>query len=215
MFKNTCWICGKEYEGYNDKYIRRMCPECKTRHDEEIHELVETQKTVRSKLMYENAIRKLESTHELYDFEIIRDSMEFIEELIEYKPEAFKSTAEVITAIMLHHDGFEFKVNHRVDRYILDFYIPEEKIDLEIDGFLHKGKRAHDGKRDVELRLTLGKEWEVIRIPVKYVESAPMSLTCHMLEVAKKQRKLRKENGGILPQSYSPSVRAYYESVLN
>ena len=45
-------------------------------------------------------------------------------------------------------DGFRFRNQHPVYRYILDFYCPACKLAIEIDGDIHKTRKDYDEYRD-------------------------------------------------------------------
>ena len=34
-------------------------------------------------------------------------------------------------------------------------------------------REVYDSERDIDIRNTLGKEWEIVRIPTKYIEKDP------------------------------------------
>ena len=42
-------------------------------------------------------------------------------------------------------NGLKFKRQHPVDPYVLDFYCPEAKLAVEVDGLMHD--EAHDARR--------------------------------------------------------------------
>ncbi len=49
--------------------------------------------------------------------------------------------------------GFKFRRQHSVENYILDFYCPEKKLAIEIDGGQHfEMTKNYDSKRDKFLR---------------------------------------------------------------
>ncbi len=50
--------------------------------------------------------------------------------------------------------GFRFRRQHPVGPYVLDFYCPELKLAVEIDGSVHHGEEAaaYDERRDAWLR---------------------------------------------------------------
>lgn len=45
-------------------------------------------------------------------------------------------------------DGFKFRAQHSIYRYILDFYCSEMKLAIEIDGDIHKHRKDYDNFRD-------------------------------------------------------------------
>lgn len=106
-----------------------------------------------------------------------------------------------------------FKINHKVGKYKVDFFMPEEKVCLEVDGGYHEHSLAKDGKRDIELRDMLGKEWEVIRIPTRWIEKNPAKIPEYIEGVYKKIKEARKKNNGFLPKNFSKTTKAYYEEL--
>lgn len=51
-------------------------------------------------------------------------------------------------------DGFKFRRQHPIDRYILDFYCHEKKLVVELDGGYHEDElqKQHDENRTVHLQ---------------------------------------------------------------
>lgn len=47
--------------------------------------------------------------------------------------------------------GLKFRRQHSVGPYILDFYCPQIKLAIELDGEVHKGKEAYDEQRSCYL----------------------------------------------------------------
>jgi very-short-patch-repair endonuclease len=64
--------------------------------------------------------------------------------------------------------GFRFRRQHPVGAYVLDFYCPELKLAVEIDGSLHYDDAAvaYDKRRDTWLR---GQGIHVLRLPARVV----------------------------------------------
>jgi len=56
--------------------------------------------------------------------------------------------------------GFKFRRQHIIGAYIVDFYCPEEKLVIEVDGPVHETQKEYDQLRDEEL-LALG--YQVVR----------------------------------------------------
>src|SRR5262245_2381899 len=44
--------------------------------------------------------------------------------------------------------GLKFRRQHRLLRFIADFYCPERKLVVEIDGTIHEGQQEYDAVRD-------------------------------------------------------------------
>jgi very-short-patch-repair endonuclease len=43
--------------------------------------------------------------------------------------------------------GYKFRRQYPIDRFIVDFYCPEEKLIIEIDGTVHQNQQEHDQER--------------------------------------------------------------------
>ena len=43
--------------------------------------------------------------------------------------------------------GFKFRRQHSVDRFIVDFYCPQTRLVVELDGPIHEQSREHDAVR--------------------------------------------------------------------
>ena len=65
-------------------------------------------------------------------------------------------------------DGRKFRRQHSVGKYVLDFYCPDEKLAIELDGEVHNNERAaiHDRERRLFLEFYGIK---VIRFENKFV----------------------------------------------
>jgi very-short-patch-repair endonuclease len=48
-------------------------------------------------------------------------------------------------------NGRKFRRQHSIDRYILDFYCPCEKLAVELDGSAHRQQEEYDQQRDLFL----------------------------------------------------------------
>ena len=49
---------------------------------------------------------------------------------------------------MKQFDGYKFRCQHPVYRYILDFYCHEKRLAIEIDGIVHESQKEYDKYRD-------------------------------------------------------------------
>lgn len=54
--------------------------------------------------------------------------------------------------LRLNQLGFKFRRQHSVGRYVIDFYCPEKKLAIEIDGSQHLDNEKYDKKRAGYLR---------------------------------------------------------------
>jgi very-short-patch-repair endonuclease len=62
--------------------------------------------------------------------------------------------------------GFKFRRQHPIETYVLDFYCPEARLAIEVDGIAHDiGSRPmHDGERDKRLEK---RAVRTLRVPAK------------------------------------------------
>lgn len=209
-----CWKCGKQVEISEGEPIERVfCPDCYRIYQEEHEKLIKKYSNLKIKVMYENAIRTMEKSKRLYMYEYLRSSKKIYEMAIS-ETEKFMSSDEIIVAILLDEYGFVYNVNYQILNYRVDFYIPELKICLEVDGSLHQHKLEYDSERDINIRAALGQEWEVVRIPTKYIEDNPSKIIEGIEKLAEEKRRLRKKNGGYMPYGYSARENKHYDRIL-
>ena len=208
-----CWQCGKELtaDGWEPQK-RVFCEECEKKHREEYQKTVSEYVALKIRVMYERALREMENAncymHEYYAIapEILADALE--------TPNKYQSADEMIAAMVLISNGYEFEMQLISGPYNVDIFIPELHVCLEIDGERHEHRADYDSKRDIEIRRTLGDAWEVIRIPTKYMEQNPEALPDAIEASYRQKKKYRKENGGFLPNSYSKREAAHYQKAM-
>lgn len=185
---------------------RQFCSECYEKHVESIDSMREEYLRLRRVLMFERALAKLEKQSiNLYEY---KDVIEQMQEYVENTPDKFDSAQEVVAAIILVGHGIKCKVQYPVGKYVADFYLPELKVVLEIDGERHKYSTGNDRKRDVVIRGLLGEEWEVIRIPTEHIDKNAKELVSAILSIKGELKKIRAMNGGVIPEWYSKRHKA-------
>ena len=182
-----CWFCGKEadyvrptaytqagekgmhYKTKDFGNYRSYCVECKRKHDEETKSDKERYVILKKKLMYERALELLEAQG--CEMEKIRNSAIMTQKYLYAHIDKFDSADEIIAAIILISRGVKIQPQAKVGRYQVDFLLPDLNVVLEVDGYLHKTRKKYDTQRDTEIRETLGKDWEVVRISTKALET--------------------------------------------
>ncbi|HEX6746334.1 MAG TPA: DUF559 domain-containing protein [Longimicrobium sp.] len=65
-------------------------------------------------------------------------------------------------------DGISFRLQHAVGRFILDFYAPQHKLGIEVDGAVHDSQRERDAERSEMLAL---REIRIVRFRNEEVEN--------------------------------------------
>ena len=210
-----CWICGAEVApsyGTTDVMSGRFCRDHWLEHQREYKKTVADYIKLKSEVMFERAMRKMDNAG-VYMTEIQREATAVQRHSAEC-PEAYKSSDEMIAAVIMLHAGYDFELNYKIGKYIVDMYLPDQKLILEVDGERHEHHRLHDSNRDVELRRMLGEEWEIIRIPTQYIEQNPAKLPEAIIALAKQKKELRKKNGGFIPQNYSKREAERYKKAM-
>ena len=210
-----CWICGADVlssYGSSDVMSGRFCREHWLEHQRKYKKTVSEYLKLKTQVMFERAMRKMDNAG-VFMTNIQREAQAVQKHSIDC-PEAYKSSDEMITAVIMLSAGYDFELNYKVGKYIVDMYLPDLKLILEVDGERHDNRQLQDSKRDTDLRRILGDEWEVIRIPTQYIEQNPLKIPDAVIALAKQKRDLRKKNGGFLPNSYSKREQAKYAKAM-
>ena len=190
----------------------RFCKEHWREHQKQHKEIVTEYLNLKTQIMFERAVRTLENTG--INMTNIKREAQAVQKHSADNPELYKSSHEMITAIIMLKAGYDFELNYKIGKYIVDMYLPDLKLIVEVDGERHNNSQLKDSKRDTELRRVLGEEWEVIRIPTQYIEQNPAKIPEAVTALAKQKRSIRKKNGGFLPNSYSKREQAKYQSAM-
>ena len=210
--KYECWHCGKLLEKGYEPMPRVYCEECQSIAIQEHKKLVSEYVKLKTRIMFDTAVRTMEKSGRVYMYEY-KNACDEVWDAMKDHTDVFLSSDEVIVAIVLIEYGIEFIPNYQIGKYKADFYIPEFKVCLEVDGHLHKFKEEFDSKRDIDIRCMLGSEWEVIRIPTKYIEKDPSKIPDAIEQIAERKREIRKKNSGIIPEDFSNRERKYYNKI--
>jgi very-short-patch-repair endonuclease len=86
--------------------------------------------------------------------------------------------------------GLKFRRQHSINQFVLDFYCPEEKLAVEVDGGVHHDplRAAYDLKRDAALaRLGI----QVLRVPNAAVFADPEMVAVIISNFARSRRSNR------------------------
>lgn len=196
----------EKHSGLGSVRPRYFCKECFDNRNKSLRETRTEYAKLKKRLMLERAVRMFEKqTNDIYDYkDIIDDMTEYVEE----NPDKFDSSHEMLAAIVLVDNAIKAKMQYKIDKYRVDFYLPDYKIVLEIDGDLHKNNLYRDNQRDIKIREILGNDWEIVRISTKYIEQNASALVDAMIAVKKEKQKLRKQHHGYLPEWYSARNKA-------
>lgn len=210
----VCWRCGKEVEvTWAEPLERVFCSDCFEAYRTEHDNLVSEYSKLKIKVMYENALRIMEKSKKIFMHEYLEAS-KIVYEMAISESEKFMSSSEIIVAILLQEYGFEYYANYSILSYRVDFYVPELKVCVEVDGALHQHKLEYDSNRDIEIRNALGYEWEIVRIPVKYIEENPSKIIDGIEALAEEKRRLRKKHQGYMPYGFSQRENKHYDRIF-
>ena len=209
-FTVNCWRCGREYDAAEEPQLRPYCEECAKAARDEHRALITQYAQIKRKVMMETALRKMERGG-VYMYEYIDIAKEIGEEFSK-SDDKFLSADEIIAAMILKSYGVEYEANKRISGYIVDFYLPELYVCLEIDGEQHETKRIADSKRDIAIRAALGDKWEIVRIQTGYLEKNPEKLLDAIDAIYAEKKKLRAQNHGIIPEHFSRRERDHYKA---
>jgi very-short-patch-repair endonuclease len=80
----------------------------------------------------------------------------------------YGSVPEAMVAVELIRLGYSIIPQQKVGKYRVDFYIPKEKIVIEVDGAIYHRDRF-GGNREAEVNLMLGLDTRIIHIPAELI----------------------------------------------
>jgi very-short-patch-repair endonuclease len=188
--KIKCWKCGELLEVEETKE-RVFCDKCKSEKSEKAKEDFEKYWELKNSMTLERAIKRIEADNTgnqtIYDF---KESIEAVAEYVKENPRKLESTEEYIALIIMLSHRTKIKCQYKIEDYRVDFLLPELKVILEIDGYNHN--KARDAKRDLIILHNIGRDYEIVRIPTKYVNSNPKKLYDAIIEYRNTKRRYRK-----------------------
>lgn len=210
---SPCWRCGKEHLFIYEPTERVYCPECKQivkiQHEKKLKEYIK----LKMEMMLERALCIMERSGKV-SMDSIREPFESLSKRFADGEEGYKSAEEIVAALILDDNGIEYEPNKRIGRYIVDFYIPELKAILEVDGYEHNAKTVYDSKRDIEIRQDLPPDWEIVRIKTEFIAQNPPRIPRAIEEMREYKQQIRKDNGGLIPETFSDREKDLYKRVL-
>lgn len=81
----------------------------------------------------------------------------------------FNSEPEVCFALQLEKQKIDYVPNYKIGKHKVDFFLPKLKIVLEIDGEMYHTDENKEFLRERAIMTILGNEYEIVRIPAKFV----------------------------------------------
>lgn len=160
-----CSQCGAEMKsltyGPNKKYV---CPDCqykrKVKHREVEADLLDclTTKSDRRFAKAVEEMRKQTKNFEQYSKAI---------RLAQTAAERYGSVPEAMVAIELLQLGYRVIPQQKIGKYHVDFYLPDEKIVVEVDGSIYHQKQRDN--REATIQLSLGMDARIIHLPAELI----------------------------------------------
>lgn len=160
MIKNICTMCGKEYE--SEEYGTYTCAEC----EEKINLIKKMEMVDKARKLLEKKIGKSRILKQKID---VSKFSELVKDRAIKGIDKFSSIPEAAVAIQMEKIGLEYETQKEVAGKRVDFYIPELKIILEIDGELYHTDGNKSFLRDREIMREVGEEWEIVHIEASKV----------------------------------------------
>lgn len=210
---NICWRCGKFFSGEHTSK-RTYCAECKESHEKEDQELLDKYVEMKNKIMWRRAINELEKQN--LNMDSYYEEAKYVLDLALSDYGKFSSSPEMMVAIELLRQRIKAKVQYKILKYKVDFFLPDLKAVLEVDGRLHDFKVDKDSNRDVAILNELNKEdsgWEIIRIPTKFIYKDVTKVPKAVQAVRKEKLELRKKHGGFIPSHFSRRDSYQYSKI--
>lgn len=170
-----CNECGEDFK--TSKYERNkkyICKKCKRAEKK-------TFSAIRADRMFQNAMAAF---RKMFVFKKSEDIKEYDNAIAKVKQMVdngirFDSKEEMLVAIELFKNDIPFELHKKVCGYELDFFLPDENLNIEVDGVLyHWGKTHEDLKRDIELSKEIGEDFKTVRILDSSIVHSVIGLMC-------------------------------------
>lgn len=211
--KVECWNCGKAIK-VMELYKIPYCKECEADREKQNKRDRALYTELRTQFMFERAMNMLEKQNKVIDIDDYKEASKALKEYTLENSGKFDSSHEMLVAMELINNKVHIKIQPKVGDKNPDFIMTYERIVLEIDGYMHKHSQEADYRFDEEVRQKLGNEWEVIRIPTKYIEKNISKLYDAIMELKIYKQKLREENYGIIPEYFSKRESKVFSKII-
>lgn len=176
-----CWNCGEPatetisfFDDFGTEikpvspFYRCYCSKCKEEVERKEQEEYELYIRLKKMMMFRKACYLLEKQGtQMYEYQ---EAIEVVREHIENNPDKYDSSYEALAAIVLVQNRIYTKMQHKIGKYQVDFFLPDLMVVLEIDGDRHKHHGKRDLKRDLYIKRVLGDGWDIVRIKTEYLD---------------------------------------------
>ena len=161
-----CSVCG-EFITTTQRGRReyRVCEECKKkiRAMKPIPKEVKAEQKDKFERRFDRAVEKIKK--QVGNFEEYKRAIE----LAETRMYQYGSSPEAMVAIELLRLKYRVIPQQKIDRYTVDFALPDEKLIIEIDGSLYHAKNKTPD-REARIQFAIGFDWKIIHIPAELIE---------------------------------------------
>lgn len=154
-----CVMCGIEFEEKESQYYCEKCLD-KMKIVKKLEMVDKAEKLIAKK---KRNMRRIAETVDVSEFS------EIVRKRIMDKVDNFSSVPEVAVAIQMQRIGLSYETQKVIAGKNVDFYLPEIKIILEIDGGLYHTDENKTFLRDRQIMHEVGEEWEIVHIDADLV----------------------------------------------
>jgi|GEM_PF-7128895 hypothetical protein len=198
---SLCWDCGIFIPTQNP-FIRQRCPACQAKY-----------KKLKSHLCKISLIEMALLILERQDYPVClhdyKEASEVVKNRIESEPESLTNAYEVVAVMELLRNMIQVKLHPVIAGSPAGLVLPGEKVVVEmVTNF-----KQRDIEREIELRAELGPQWEILSIPIHYIEDYVQKLLPLIRLIHKQRQSIRCKNSGILPEWYSKHDEAVLQDV--
>ena len=163
-----CLFCGMILDDNTNPYICNVC-------NEKINILNQITKVDKAQEKMSKSTKRYLGKE--YDYKKERDSV--VMKMIN-KELVFKSSEEICFALQLERENIRYFSNYKIGKYSVDFFLPDMKKIIEIDGELYHKNKNKDFIRERSIMLMAGEDYEIVRIQTS---SIPNYITNDLKEI--------------------------------
>ena len=155
---NTCFMCGATIEiNKKQKYV---CEEC----DRKIKLLKQLTNVDKAK----EKIEKKAKRKRIKDLDYEQEACEVARKIMS-EGYVFNSVNEICFAIQLEKENIKYYPNYKIGECRVDFFIPDLKKIVEVDGEIYHTDENKDFLRERKIMSCIDNGYEIVRIPASFV----------------------------------------------
>lgn len=158
-----CIFCGTILE--EDRNKEYTCNDC----ERKVDILKQLKRVDSAKEKVEKEAKKKSKTNFSY-----QEERDLIIDKILKNEFSFNSTTEMCFAMQLERQKIKYYPNYKVGNHKVDFFLPDIRKIIEIDGELYHTDENKDFLREREIMSCVGETYEIVRIPASFVPKYTM-----------------------------------------